>query len=252
MNQLDMEPVGLGGMASLMKADYYSAITEPDPSLEGQHVPMVTISRTYGTNGTEVGQRLAERLQVGFYDREVLNEVCRQTHSDRFLMENLYEKPVRKLDEVIYGILGKGGNVEMMRVLPGIISGIQRTGGVILGRGAHLLDTKLPIFRVRLDGSLPVCTRRVMQRLNLSETEARALIRTKNLERESFTRTVYKRFRSARQFYDMVINTDLFTTEQVVEMILSALRMKNFMLPREQEEGLIHTRGDGERSVAHG
>lgn len=246
MNPTDLEPVTLTGMASLVKADCYSNVVEHETPLEGGRVPMVTLSRTYGTNGTEVGQLLAQRLGVGFYDREILDQVCRQTHADRFLMERLYEKPVNPVEEAIYSLFGKGGNMEMMRVLPGIMAGIQRGGGVILGRGAHLLDAHLPVFRVRLDGSEAVCLRRVMQRLNLPEDEARALIHRKNHERESFTRAVYETFHSPRQFYDMVINTDLYDTGQIVEVILYAMELQHFRLPeaeRKEPAATIHPEG---------
>ncbi|MBF0141922.1 MAG: cytidylate kinase family protein, partial [Magnetococcales bacterium] len=235
------------GVASFVASGSFArAAGDAAPRTE-THVPMVTISRSYGTNGTEVAQELARRLQVEFYDRELIAEVCRRTRADRFLMEKLYEQPVHGLDETIYNLVGMGGNSELIRVLPEVVADIRRKGGVLLGRGAHLCSSVPHLFRVRLDGSLPVCARRIMQRLQVSEAKARELIQSKNAEREAFNRSVYKWHRSRRQFYDMAINTDLFTTDQVVEMILCGMLVKNFTIPEKEVASLRSSLEPAER-----
>ncbi|MBF0154703.1 MAG: cytidylate kinase family protein [Magnetococcales bacterium] len=231
-----MQALGaIAHMASIVEADVYSTIHDEEklPS-----VPVVTISRTYGTPGMEIGHLLAKYLNVGYYDRELLNVLCRQSHADRHLLEALYEKPIHAWDELLYGLLGKGGNAELLHLLPKIMENIQRTGGVVLGRGAHLLATSRPIFRVALDGSLPVCTKRVMSRMQISEKKARELIQEKNNERNAFVRSIFERHPSMHHFYEMEINTDLFTPDQAVTMILTAMNQKGFMLPKETRDAL--------------
>ena len=50
---------------------------------------VITISRQFGSGGRTVGRRLAERLGVPFYDKELVNQVADETGFDvSFIEEN--------------------------------------------------------------------------------------------------------------------------------------------------------------------
>ena len=36
---------------------------------------IITIGREFGSGGREVGRRLAERLNIAYYDREIIDEL---------------------------------------------------------------------------------------------------------------------------------------------------------------------------------
>ena len=38
---------------------------------------LITIGREYGSGGREIGQKLAERLNIAFYDRKELMEIAK-------------------------------------------------------------------------------------------------------------------------------------------------------------------------------
>ena len=40
---------------------------------------IVTISREFGSGGREVGKRLADELGLGYYDKEIINEIAKET-----------------------------------------------------------------------------------------------------------------------------------------------------------------------------
>ena len=50
---------------------------------------IITISRQYGTGGREIGQKLALRLGIPFYDRELITRAAKKTGFD----EKLFEQP---------------------------------------------------------------------------------------------------------------------------------------------------------------
>ena len=50
---------------------------------------IITIGREYGTGGREIGQKLALRLGVPFYDRELITRAAKKTGFDEKLFEQL-------------------------------------------------------------------------------------------------------------------------------------------------------------------
>ena len=40
---------------------------------------IITIGREFGSGGREVGRRLAEKLNVAYYDREIVDELIERT-----------------------------------------------------------------------------------------------------------------------------------------------------------------------------
>ena len=58
---------------------------------------VITIGRQYGSGGRIIGRMLAERLEVPYYDKELLTEAAKQSGICEELFENLDEKPTRSL-----------------------------------------------------------------------------------------------------------------------------------------------------------
>ena len=40
---------------------------------------IITIGREFGSGGRELGLKLAERLRIAYYDREIITEIARKT-----------------------------------------------------------------------------------------------------------------------------------------------------------------------------
>lgn len=228
---------------SMCDADTYVESHE-DKNAPG--VPIICISRSYGANGLEIARQLAQQLEVGLYNRETIELLAQRAKGDQHLMHILDERPISAIDELIYGLFGKKGvtTVEMFGHLTELMLAIARTGGVVVGRGAHLIDIRRPMFRLRIEGSLQACTRRVMQRNGLNEKEARDLVMERNQERSQFVKSFYRWYGNQGTFYDMVINSDLFTPEQACRIILRAMHARGFKLP-EQAVASIRPRSSG-------
>ena len=40
---------------------------------------IITISREFGSGGRELGYRIAEKLQIAYYDQEIITEIAKRT-----------------------------------------------------------------------------------------------------------------------------------------------------------------------------
>ena len=53
---------------------------------------VITISREYGSGGRLIGQALAERLGIDFYDKEIINMLMEESGFTRETVEEWQEK----------------------------------------------------------------------------------------------------------------------------------------------------------------
>ena len=187
---------------------------------------VVTISREEGSGGRKIAQMLAEQLGVPLYDKELLNAVVEQSGIDVKLMERLDEKTRGFWDAWIMSLLS-GENVleeNYRRHLVKVVLGILHSGGVIIGRGAHVILANQRVLRVRITASSEVCTQRVARSKGISLEEAREQVEQGNQARGRFVWDIFKRRLNDPTGFDLTINTDhLDKSEDVVEIILFAL-----------------------------
>ena len=52
---------------------------------------IITIGREFGSGGRELGQKLADKLQIAYYDHEIVTELIKRT--------NLAEEYIRSIEE---------------------------------------------------------------------------------------------------------------------------------------------------------
>ena len=194
--------------------------------------PVVTISRNFGALGREVACLLADTLGLRCCDRSILQEIARRADVDEAL--------VRTLDEHVSKVAGHWwgdllqqstfNHEDYYRYLVKVVLSISRMGGVILGRGAHIILGKDKAFRVRITGSLGLCAKRVAEREHLDIEQARRRIIEVDSERAEYVRMLYGAGIDDTRMYDLVLNSDRYTREQMVELILIAMQKSGYVL----------------------
>ena len=58
---------------------------------------IISISREYGSGGHEIARKLADRLELAFYDRCMLDEIAEQMNADVSDFHKYDEKPGNRL-----------------------------------------------------------------------------------------------------------------------------------------------------------
>ena len=89
-----------------------------------KYQPIITVGRQYGSGGRYVAKLLAEKLDIPFYDKELLAEASRDSGICQELLESYDEKQGKNL-------------------LFSLISGAQTRGEP----GTMYMDMPLPLFR---------------------------------------------------------------------------------------------------------
>ncbi|MBF0369093.1 MAG: cytidylate kinase-like family protein [Magnetococcales bacterium] len=225
------------GVRGLIKSAFFNPqrIAECDKE---KKCPVVTVSRGYGANGSRTAELLADRLMVPCYGFTMVDGIIKEAKTNKNLMELMDEKYPSVMDDWLHSMLSKGdiSRVGYHRRLIKTVLTIARTGGVIIGRGAHLiLSNHQNVFRTRVEGSLETCSRRIAERDKIKQKKAREVVIKTNKERARFVRELYKRFPPDREFYDLVVNSDRITPEQSVEIMIHTMSVMGFHVPGEKK-----------------
>ena len=215
-----------------------------------KEVYVVTVSRGLGTGGKDVAQLLADTLEVRCCDRFILQQVAQRAHVDEDLVKTLDEHVSKIKDHWWQQLLKKDvlSYEDYYHYLVKTVLSISRTGGVIVGRGAnHILGAK-KAFRVRINGSIEQCAKRVASRENMDGTqmdgtqmdtaESMKRVREVNSERAEYMRILYDADINDDSAYDIVLNSDHYDRVKMVTLILDAMEKAGHKLPADARKSL--------------
>ncbi|MCW5698355.1 MAG: cytidylate kinase-like family protein [Rhodospirillales bacterium] len=206
------------------------ALEEPPQRARRLRRPVITISRTMASRGNDVAVAVAERLGLECYDREILDGIAAEANVSKSLINALTEK-LDAVDSWIYSaVFGKNlTRDEYLRYLTTIVRGLYHTGGVICGRGGHLVLAGRDILRVRIVGSVEACASRLAEERGISYTDAKREVQAVNKRREKFISELFHTPSDDATMYDLVINTDNFRhLDDIVEIVLAAVHARGF------------------------
>lgn len=197
------------------------------------HGCTVTISRDCCSNGEEIARRLATRLGVRCFDRELLDGMLQEAHGDKVLLEQLDERVSGMLDDVVRDLFSgeRFGADKFRNSLVRVVLGISSAGGVIVGRGANLILARRKVYRVRIVGSPLICARRMAEQENIPVSVALEKVQRVNVERAEFIRYHLKQDINTPSNYDLMLNTDALGVDESVRVICFSMQTAGFIVP---------------------
>ena len=191
--------------------------------------PWVTISRCLGAGWEAVASRLAERLGWQVYDREILEEISRETHMRQGILSLLDEREVGWIEEALarLALPDRPGQHQFLDQMARVILALGRRGQAILvGRGANWLLHPACGVRVRMIAPLAMRIARVAEQEGLTPTEARARLQEDDATRARFIRQVYRQEIEDPAGYDLILNLGSLSTDAATDCIVAAMDRK--------------------------
>ena len=202
---------------------------EPKPTESAREVEdFVTISRMVGAGGRQTAMQLGERLDWPVFDREILQTMAGDDQVRTRLYEWLDERDLGWIEDTLRWLLeGEFRKDDYFRRLSETVLAIARQGrAIFLGRGADLLLPRERGLRVHLVASREVCVHRLAQRNKISDALASAEVDRIQRERTDFVRGQFGTTAAEITRHDLMLNTERFTTPEVVELICHSLRVR--------------------------
>lgn len=187
--------------------------------LDGKDKIVITINREYGSGGRYVGKLLAEKLNIAFYDKELINEISKETGlSKKYIEEN--EQKTHALGSTEYN------NEDALFVAETkAIKKVARDSCVIVGRCAdYVLGNKKNTYNIFLYSSLDNEVKRAVKYYGLDKSKAEKKINKINKERAKHYKYYTGRNWKDVSNYDMCLNVDEFGIEHAVQVIIKMIR----------------------------
>ena len=183
-------------------------------------MPVITISREIYSEGSYIGEKVAQAVGYHFVDKSTMEKV-------------FAEYSIVQLNEVYRPGSGFWARFDDMRsttikFLKQVILALASHGNmVIVGRGAFaVLSTFADVLNVRVQSPFPVRVGRAMEKEKIAERgRAEALLREWDRERDIFVRTFYDLSwydATAANAFDLVINTGKVPPDVAVTWIIQS------------------------------
>ena len=201
--------------------------------MEGNPKIIITIGREYGSGGHEIAERLAERLEIPFYDRQIDRIAAQQCGIPLSKMEAIsrrMEHPgLHGLLDANYAMTGDALSpdeqlfVAQSQVIRQIAAGGESC--VILGRCSdYLLYDDPNCFRIFIHARPDIRVRRTMAVFGVSEEEARRRMESADRARAQYYAHFTGREYGQQKWYHLGLDSGLLGTEESVESIINILR----------------------------
>ena len=139
---------------------------------------IITISREFGSGGRFIGEEVAKKLGIAYYDKNVINDIAEKSGlSPEYIQENAELSPKKGM--FAYALAGRditGRSVEDMvheAQRKVILELAEKESCVIIGRNAdYILKDRDDVLNVFIHGNMPEKTQRIIRLYNVDEKKA--------------------------------------------------------------------------------
>ncbi|EMS72510.1 cytidylate kinase family protein [Ruminiclostridium cellobioparum] len=189
---------------------------------------VITISREYGSGGRIIGRRVAQALNIPFYDREIIGLAAEQAQLSVGAVEQSDQKMEKGFEYGLY--IGRKYMPipdQVFIAQSKVIKEIADKGAcVIVGRCAdHILQGKENCIHIFIHAPFKQRVRRAMGEYGLKAKDAEQAVQNNDVARESY----YNHYTGAKwgdaHYYHLSINSSM-GIEQCVELMLHTEKIK--------------------------
>jgi len=203
-------------------------------------MPVITISRMYGSGGSEVAQRVAAALGWSLLDNDIVDAIAERSGLTRAEVTAQDER-VPSLVERLASALSLG-SPEMLPPVPTgpvetteeriiavtqrvIEEAVQAGPSVFVGRGAQcLLAEREDALHVFCYAPKAALRKYAMDTFRVSQDEADKMVAEQNKQREQYVRRHWNRNWLAHENYHLCVNTAWLGVDGAAEQVLDAAR----------------------------
>ena len=143
---------------------------------------IITISREFGSGGRFIGEEVAKKLGIAYYDKNIINEIAEKSGlSPEYIQENAELSPKKGLFSYAFAgrdITGKSVEDMVYEAQRKVILDLaQKEPCVIIGRNAdYILRDRDDVLNVFIHGNMPEKIQRITRLYNVDEQEAVKMI----------------------------------------------------------------------------
>ena len=193
-----------------------------------------TIGREFGSGGKAVGEKLAERLGIKLYDKELLQQAAKDSGFCEEIFENHDEKPTNSF---LYSLVMDTYSVSGYSAAPFLDMPLnhkvflaqfetikkiaEAESCVIVGRCAdYALADNPNCINIFIHADMDIRVRNVCKSLNITENKARDIINKTDKQRASYYNYYTSKKWGDSKSYNLSLDAGKLGVDNCVEMIL--------------------------------
>ena len=193
-----------------------------------------TIGREFGSGGKAVGEKLAERLGIKLYDKELLQQAAKDSGFCEEIFENHDEKPTNSF---LYSLVMDTYSVSGYSAAPFLDMPLnhkvflaqfetikkiaEAESCVIVGRCAdYALADNPDCINIFIHADMDIRVRNVCKSLNITENKARDIINKTDKQRASYYNYYTSKKWGDSKSYNLSLDAGKLGVDNCVEMIL--------------------------------
>jgi hypothetical protein len=192
---------------------------------------IITISREFGSGGRFIGEEVAKKLGIAYYDKEMIGQIAEQAGlSSEYVRENAELSP--KKGWFAYAFSGRditGKSVEDMvyeaqrKVIMEIA---EKENCVIIGRNADfILKDRKDVLNVFIHGSIPEKVRRICSLYNVTEVDAIKMINDIDKRRRTNYNFYTEQKWGMAENYTMSLNSSVLGYDLCQKIIIDCVKL---------------------------
>jgi CMP/dCMP kinase len=203
-------------------------------------MPLVTITREYGSLGDEIAHAVAARLNVPLVDQDIITALAIRLSVPEKVISRLEEREGSLVTEIVRDFQGlfplvnasvterkehEVDEAEYVSAVRQTIEEAARDGnGVFLGRGAtFVLADRDAVVHVLITAPLALRVERVQAAATLSQQDAERRIQQVDSDRRRYLRRMFRVEWLDVQHYHLVVNTGRLTLDRATGIICAAI-----------------------------
>lgn len=193
-----------------------------------------TIGREFGSGGKQIGEKIAKRLGIPLYDKELLQKAAKDSGFCEEIFENHDEKPTNSFLYSLVMDTYSAGNYSAAPFLDmplnhkvflaqfDSIKKIAEEGScVIVGRCAdYALAGNPDVVNVFIRADLEDRIKWISKRLDITESKAKDMAAKKDKQRSSYYNYYTSKKWGDSRSYDLCLNTSKLSLDECVELII--------------------------------
>lgn len=143
---------------------------------------IITISREFGSGGRFIGEEVAKKLGIAYYDKDIINQIAKQSGlSPEYIQEKAELSPKKGMFAYAFtgrDITGKSIEDIVYEAQRKVILDIaENESYVIVGRNADfILKNRDDVLNVFVHGNMPEKVKRICELYNVTEAAAEKMI----------------------------------------------------------------------------
>jgi len=192
---------------------------------------IITIGRQFGSGGKQIGEALAEKMNIPFYDKELLKEAAKDSGICEEIFDSFDEKPTNSF---LYSLvmdpysLGFGSSTELplnhkvfLAAFDTIKNLAEKDGScVFVGRCAdYALRDMDNVVNVFLYADMDDRVARIAKKYNISESKAKDMIKKEDKARASYYNYYTSKRWGEMKGYDICINTSKYGIDKTIDLL---------------------------------